>query len=90
MIPYKCPICDGHGIVPGGFYFSTGGRSISTNSTEPCRACGGTGILWGDGPSPVYGGEFRYEEDEETGHGSPGLMSTWSRWIGPKGETIHE
>lgn len=70
MIPYKCPICDGHGIVPGGFYSSTGGRSISTNSTEPCRACGGTGIVWGDGPSPVYGGEFRYEEDEETGQGS--------------------
>lgn len=45
---HKCPICDGHGTVPGGFYLATGGaQSLSSNrAAEPCRACGGTGIVW--------------------------------------------
>lgn len=54
MKPYKCPVCDGHGIVPGGFYYSTDGFSVSTAVTEPCRACGGTGIVWGVEERPVF------------------------------------
>jgi DnaJ-class molecular chaperone len=46
MAPYRCPICDGRGIVPGGFYNSTNVCSVSYRSTEPCRACNGTGVLW--------------------------------------------
>ena len=47
MKPYRCPICNGTGIVPGGFYFSVNGHSSSTNTTEVCRQCQGSGIVWG-------------------------------------------
>lgn len=49
MIPYKCPICEGHGIVPPGFYQTTVGQSYSYSnaSFETCRACHGQGIIWG-------------------------------------------
>ena len=48
MTPYKCPVCDGHGIVPGGFYLSTNQYSVSNCTSEICRACKGKGIIWGD------------------------------------------
>ena len=53
MKPYKCPVCDGHGIVPGGFYLSTNQYSVSNYTSsnytsEICRACNGKGIIWGD------------------------------------------
>jgi len=43
MIPHKCPVCNGKGVVPGGFYSSVGdyGSSITT-----CRSCV-NGIIWG-------------------------------------------
>ena len=47
MKPYRCPICNGTGIVPGGFYFSVNGYCSSTNTTEMCRQCKGSGIIWG-------------------------------------------
>lgn len=50
MTPYKCPICKGHGIVPGGFYLSTTQYSYTNCSSETCRACNGTGIVWGESP----------------------------------------
>jgi RecJ-like exonuclease len=47
IIQQKCPICEGHGIVDGGFYNSTpGNQSISTNSSEICRNCNGTGVVY--------------------------------------------
>ena len=43
----KCPICNGNGIVPGGFYTSCrGSMSISTVCTEPCRNCEGMGVVY--------------------------------------------
>ena len=47
MKPYRCPICNGTGIVPGGFYWSVNGHSTSTNTTEMCRQCHGSGLIWG-------------------------------------------
>ena len=47
MKPYKCPICNGSGIVPGGFYISVGGYGTSASTTEMCRQCQGSGIIWG-------------------------------------------
>jgi len=39
-VPYRCPICDGHGIVPGGFYETIPGcTGISSSASEPCRQC---------------------------------------------------
>ena len=48
LIPYRCPICLGNGIVSRGFYNSTSGQWSTTDiSPEICRSCNGTGIVWG-------------------------------------------
>lgn len=42
----KCPVCEGKGIVPGGFYNSLPGCTGTTASvTEYCRSCNGQGVL---------------------------------------------
>lgn len=47
MQPYKCPVCDGRGFVPNGFYNTTTQEYVSVNTTpETCRSCGGTGVVW--------------------------------------------
>jgi hypothetical protein len=51
--PYRCPICHGKGLVPNNFYlelasFSAGGHYTTTSTMpERCRACSGTGVIWG-------------------------------------------
>ena len=40
--PYKCPICEGTGKVPAGFYSM--GVVVSDSKSETCRSCQGTGI----------------------------------------------
>lgn len=52
-IPYRCPICEGRGIVPGGFYTSIGQTYSSNRTSEQCRQCFGTGIIWGSDPIEV-------------------------------------
>jgi len=45
--PYKCPICNGKGNVPQGFYSIDRNRiTIGTNPLQ-CRSCSGSGIIWG-------------------------------------------
>jgi len=45
--PYTCPVCNGNGLVPNGFYTQTSGQWGSTDATpEKCRSCNGTGIVW--------------------------------------------
>lgn len=48
--PHKCPVCDGRGNVPFGFYeagwtghYTTGTKPIPV---EDCRTCNGKGVLW--------------------------------------------
>lgn len=46
---YKCPVCNGKGFVPNNFYnIEPNVENYSTNSTstEICRSCRGTGIVW--------------------------------------------
>ena len=44
MTPHRCPICNGVGNVPIGFYSM---RTMSAGTLpETCKACNGTGILW--------------------------------------------
>lgn len=46
--PFRCPVCNGKGVVPNGFYTSVGGSWQSTSlSPEKCRTCNGTGVIWG-------------------------------------------
>lgn len=46
--PYKCPICEGRGHVPGGWYQSTGNSWVSSGTAfDLCKTCNGEGIVWG-------------------------------------------
>jgi DnaJ-class molecular chaperone len=46
MYTERCPVCEGRGVVPKGFYDETTGQ-WGANSTEPeiCRACNGRGFI---------------------------------------------
>ena len=70
MRPYRCPVCDGRGTVPAGFYDGDNGCGTATTSSitpETCRTCHGTGIVWGvdmTPPQPIWPeptSPFRYE-----------------------------
>ena len=43
----KCPVCEGRGLVPNGFYGAVGVESYTTNSLAPemCRSCQGRGWI---------------------------------------------
>ncbi len=60
--PFVCPVCNGRGLVPNGFYRAIGGEYWSTSSTIPekCLSCQGTGIVWGMSDS-----EFAWDFDHE-------------------------
>lgn len=46
-IQQKCPICNGYGIVPEVFYYSyLGCIYMTTNTSEPCRNCNGSGVVY--------------------------------------------
>lgn len=49
ITPHKCPICCGTGVVPIGYYsgYRSSLSSTTAGTTEPCRSCTGTGIVWG-------------------------------------------
>ena len=43
---HLCPVCDGNGLVPAGFYNQTsGGWSGGTLVPEQCRSCDGKGYI---------------------------------------------
>lgn len=49
MAIYKCPVCEGRGFVPFGFYTRQPYDSSSVTgsaSTELCRSCDGRGIIF--------------------------------------------
>lgn len=46
MKPYCCPVCNGRGTVPSGFYQTSKFYSVSESSNEMCKSCKGTGVLW--------------------------------------------
>ena len=48
LAPHRCPVCNGSGLVPNGFYMQTSSHwSTSSITPEICRSCGGTGVVWG-------------------------------------------
>lgn len=43
---HVCPVCNGNGLVPNGFYNQTSGNWYSTDITpDTCKSCNGTGII---------------------------------------------
>ena len=47
MKQQKCPICEGHGLVAGGFYTTVPGcEGVSSSASEVCRNCLGSGIVY--------------------------------------------
>ena len=42
--PHLCPVCQGKGTVPAGFYGH--GDLTSTLTPEQCRTCQGFGMVW--------------------------------------------
>ena len=49
MKPYKCPVCNGRGLVPFNFYDNIyyGNATIPTPDVT-CRSCSGKGIISGE------------------------------------------
>ena len=47
-IPFRCPVCNGTGLVPRNFYLAIGVTGSLGNAVmaEKCRSCSGTGIVW--------------------------------------------
>jgi hypothetical protein len=46
--PHKCPICEGKGVVPCGFYGTSSSSRLTTEELiDECRTCKGKGIVWG-------------------------------------------
>jgi len=46
---YKCPVCNGTGMVMSGFYNTQSDyvyTQTCTNPYEGCRSCFGRGIVW--------------------------------------------
>ena len=46
MSVHKCPVCEGKGQVPAGFYYLNTSPSVINTSPETCRSCGGKGIIF--------------------------------------------
>lgn len=51
MSPFRCPVCIGTGLVslPPGVAGDQREYVSSSAGPWPCRACGGTGLVWGPG-----------------------------------------
>lgn len=47
-VPHRCPSCDGAGTVSRPPHVAGDQTTWSDSGTPhyPCRACGGTGIIW--------------------------------------------
>lgn len=48
MIPHKCPVCDGTGLVSRPPYVPGDQPEWSSNETGPytCKVCKGGGLVW--------------------------------------------
>ena len=44
--PYKCPVCNGRGVVPAAYYRTGGYLTYYLSSMVTCRTCNGKGIVW--------------------------------------------
>lgn len=65
MTPHRCPVCNGTGLVPNGFYAVIGVDTYSDISTAgiTCRSCNGSGIVWPPVPD-MFDITHRYREGD--------------------------
>lgn len=47
--PHRCPVCNGTGLVPLGYYQTEPYITTTGISNESCRTCSGSGIVWPPG-----------------------------------------
>lgn len=47
-VPFLCPVCQGRGVVPAGFYQACHHGVTSDAADQQCKSCRGEGIVWGD------------------------------------------
>ncbi len=50
QLPVRCPVCDGRGTLPYGFYHNQPRDATGADQTTQCRSCMGRGIIGGDAP----------------------------------------
>ena len=52
----KCPVCNGRGIVPNGFYLVPEGQGHISSSAAPetCKSCNGKGYITVDNTISDY------------------------------------
>ena len=43
--PYCCPVCNGRGVLPQGFYNTSERFASSSLADIQCRSCNGRGII---------------------------------------------
>ena len=43
---YICPVCEGKGHVPAGFYSTNAAPTVVNTSPEICKSCGGKGVIF--------------------------------------------
>lgn len=43
---YKCPVCEGRGQVPAGFYHTYQSTTAVNTSPETCKSCNGRGVIF--------------------------------------------
>ena len=43
--PCTCPVCDGRGVVPQGFYENWPLTTVTNTAPDTCRSCGGQGVI---------------------------------------------
>ncbi len=64
MIPHKCPVCGGNGLVANGFYRQTGGQwTTGSLNSDLCRACRGSGVVWTPGETVSSTSDNHQKED---------------------------
>ena len=65
---YKCPVCEGKGQVPAGFYFTNAAPTVVNTCPETCKSCGGKGIVF---DADMFSGNV-YNQHHQ---GDPGYMT---------------
>ena len=55
MKAHKCPVCNGRGLVPYGFYQSQSGKWTAGGiGDELCKSCHGSGVVWHEDKTEIY------------------------------------